>query len=425
MESAMKSPLACVMLLLLGFITLGRIAGAVGQCEGQWAGEWRADGAVTALLVADLDGAGGSDPVLVVGGGFGYVDGVESANVALWDGSEWESTGGISIFGPSPGLGVAPLSFAVFRGDLYAGIQTSMPGRGVQCWTNRRWKTVGSNGPTGAVRALLEHEGELFAAGDFGVMAWDGRVWRQLGTDFVRGVNALIQHDRALIAAGDRTVFPPPVDGGELATTVARWDGESWRPIGGNSLTANIGTLTVYQGDLVAGGNESALGSRYVFARLNGQSWSSLGTIGVPGDPLAIPSGVLQDMCVHDGALYATGALRFPQGQYLIRWDGTAWRTVQTRLRNWGTALASYRGQLVIGSTGGYTMLSLDRWSSPSADFDHDGNAGTDADIEAFFECLSGRCCGTCGSADVNGDGDVGTDADIEAFLRMVEGGAC
>jgi endonuclease/exonuclease/phosphatase family metal-dependent hydrolase len=60
-----------------------------------------------------------------------------------------------------------------------------------------------------------------------------------------------------------------------------------------------------------------------------------------------------------------------------------------------------------------------------SADFNHDGDIGTDADIEAFFACLGGSCCPTCDSADFNGDGDIGTDADIEAFFRVLGGGPC
>jgi hypothetical protein len=60
-----------------------------------------------------------------------------------------------------------------------------------------------------------------------------------------------------------------------------------------------------------------------------------------------------------------------------------------------------------------------------SADFNGDGAVGTDADIDAFFSCLSGTCCPTCGSADFNGDGAVGTDADIESFFRVLAGGAC
>jgi subtilisin-like proprotein convertase family protein len=60
-----------------------------------------------------------------------------------------------------------------------------------------------------------------------------------------------------------------------------------------------------------------------------------------------------------------------------------------------------------------------------SADFNGDGAVGTDADIEAFFACIAGNCCPTCGSSDFNGDGSVGTDADIEAFFRVLGGGAC
>jgi hypothetical protein len=61
------------------------------------------------------------------------------------------------------------------------------------------------------------------------------------------------------------------------------------------------------------------------------------------------------------------------------------------------------------------------------ADFNGDGDSGTDFDIEAFFACLAGDCCPTCfaGGADFNMDGDSGTDADIEAFFRVLAGGVC
>jgi hypothetical protein len=62
-----------------------------------------------------------------------------------------------------------------------------------------------------------------------------------------------------------------------------------------------------------------------------------------------------------------------------------------------------------------------------TADFNCDGDLGTDADIASFFACLAGTCppppC--TNSADFNGDGDIGTDADIEAFFRVLGGGTC
>jgi hypothetical protein len=59
------------------------------------------------------------------------------------------------------------------------------------------------------------------------------------------------------------------------------------------------------------------------------------------------------------------------------------------------------------------------------ADFNGDGDSGTDADIEAFFACMAGSCCATCGPADYNCDGDSATDADIESFFRVIAGGPC
>jgi predicted outer membrane repeat protein len=66
------------------------------------------------------------------------------------------------------------------------------------------------------------------------------------------------------------------------------------------------------------------------------------------------------------------------------------------------------------------------QYNSCSADFNKDGDTGTDADINDFFACLAGACCPTCPpNADFNGDGDIGTDADIESFFRVLAGGAC
>jgi hypothetical protein len=77
------------------------------------------------------------------------------------------------------------------------------------------------------------------------------------------------------------------------------------------------------------------------------------------------------------------------------------------------------------GATGSDTVELTVTPACGSADFNHDGDLGTDADIEAFFACLGGSCCSTCDSADFNGDGDLGTDADIEAFFRVLGGGPC
>jgi hypothetical protein len=60
-----------------------------------------------------------------------------------------------------------------------------------------------------------------------------------------------------------------------------------------------------------------------------------------------------------------------------------------------------------------------------AGDFNGDGDANTDADIEAFFACIAGNCCAACASPDFDADGDVATDRDIEAFFRVLAGGDC
>jgi hypothetical protein len=60
-----------------------------------------------------------------------------------------------------------------------------------------------------------------------------------------------------------------------------------------------------------------------------------------------------------------------------------------------------------------------------SHDFDGDGDAATDHDIEAFFACIAGNCCAACGTPDFNHDGDSSTDADIESFFRALAGQGC
>ncbi|HYE61520.1 MAG TPA: hypothetical protein VD997_05960 [Phycisphaerales bacterium] len=82
--------------------------------------------------------------------------------------------------------------------------------------------------------------------------------------------------------------------------------------------------------------------------------------------------------------------------------------------------------QLAEAATG-YELRVVAGGSNPcwTADFNGDGDTGTDQDIEAFFACLGGNCCSTCGSADFNSDGDTATDQDIEAFFHVLGGGSC
>jgi uncharacterized membrane protein len=121
---------------------------------------------------------------------------------------------------------------------------------------------------------------------------------------------------------------------------------------------------------------------------------------------------------------------------------GPFWSTVADLLASSGVSTAgwtlstavamSWDGRVIAGhgtNPSGQTqawVAVLNPFPNPpvctTADFNCDGDIGTDADIEGFFACLAGQCppwpC--CTSADFNGDGDIGTDADIESFFRVL-----
>jgi GEVED domain len=107
---------------------------------------------------------------------------------------------------------------------------------------------------------------------------------------------------------------------------------------------------------------------------------------------------------------------------------GTAPGPKRMRIRlGWGSADPIPCGTSLYGNVEDYTVNVVTGTSCDTADYDCDGDVGTDADIEAFFACLAGTCpqppCTS--SADFNHDGDTGTDADIEAFFRVLGGGPC
>jgi hypothetical protein len=98
------------------------------------------------------------------------------------------------------------------------------------------------------------------------------------------------------------------------------------------------------------------------------------------------------------------------------------------------TAFTSVANQVYLIRVGGFStsrgsgvLTIVSHATCGTADFNCDGDTGTDADISAFFACIAGSCppppCTS--TADFNGDGDVGTDADIAAFFSVLAGGPC
>jgi hypothetical protein len=131
-----------------------------------------------------------------------------------------------------------------------------------------------------------------------------------------------------------------------------------------------------------------------------------------------------------DASLNGTLAVRFLAGYAPV--PGDSFRVLDTT----GARTGTFAGVTLVGAPAsigvdvqydavGATIVLVR--GCGSADFNCDGDLGTDADIAAFFQCLAGNCpAAPCTStADFNADGDLGTDADIASFFRVLAGGGC
>jgi hypothetical protein len=181
------------------------------------------------------------------------------------------------------------------------------------------------------------------------------------------------------------------------------------------------------------------------------QEGEALDSLTLSGPPLAVVTNPTNDLLVLWGATkpgpdHTVNTAAFLNGHKILavgdQVDITGGGiTESSPLISYIAPLGALGGMAVDGKVSAYlsVQININGSQSPAlvrvkatgtprvgnADYNGDGDVGTDADIIAFFNCLSGNCCPACGSADYNGDGDIGTDADMEAFFRVLAGGNC
>ena len=80
------------------------------------------------------------------------------------------------------------------------------------------------------------------------IARWNGSSWSELGSGMNDWVHALTVYNGQLIAGGQFTTA-----GGETVNRIARWDGESWSALG-SGMNDSVHSLIIYNGDLIAGG---------------------------------------------------------------------------------------------------------------------------------------------------------------------------
>jgi hypothetical protein len=272
---------------------------------------------------------------------------------------------------------------------------------------------------------------------------WDGATWTQRT---VTGPSPRELHAMAYDSAHGVTVL----FGGYTFTPGETYNGETWEwnGAGGGTWTQRLVSgpsprvgavmtydaargVTVLYGGVArsAGGGSSPSDETWEW---NGTAWTQRVDGPSPRSGRMAYDAARHVTVLFGGYVHVSGGPAYYSGE-TWEWDGTAWtqRMVSGPSPRGGHAMTfdASRGATVLFGGDGAETYNGETWllapTCGSADFNHDGLSGTDADIEAFFACLAGNCCPTCGSADFNGDGDAATDADIEAFFRVLAGGTC
>jgi hypothetical protein len=354
---------------------------------------------------------------LYVGGRLTFAGAQNAMRVARWDGADWHAVDdplatrlGINGFlntlcAASDGNVYAGGGFEHLGGEALAlGVARFVPGE-------QRWYPLGAG--LEGVRTLVEHQGELFAGGDFvssgsaagsasvkGVGRWDGSAWRSMGGGVVGGVRRLFSGEDGKLYAGGtfssagaveaRNVavwdgsawsalgsigeegeavraFAYDADGvlyaggwfttasGAPAANIVRWEDDAWVPVG-DGVDASVDSMALYDGKLVIGGGFERSGADAV---PHVAFWSAEnGRFEALGDGLAAKDEfgtvAVQAMAVHGKDLYVAGIIDRAGEEkvsHLARFDGKKWHDVERGLDDTVEGLSVRGNELWVGGT--------------------------------------------------------------------------
>jgi hypothetical protein len=142
---------------------------------------------------------------------------------------------------------------------------------------------------------------------------------------------------------------------------------QPWNALPGSNgliLGAGIYTTTVYNGNLVIGGNFHSLAGPYVnLMQWNGSSLDSVGG----------PIGYVYALTVFNGNLIAGGNFNSAghiHANSIAQWNGIAWDSLGKGIKGIVNALTEYNGKLVVGgnfdSVGGKPVNNIAIWDGSS-----------------------------------------------------------
>lgn len=308
-----------------------------------------------------------------VGGAFEYAGDVRANNIARFTEAGGYEALGEGVAGGVTDIAVSRSGLVYAAGDFVDGGEGSAF-RNIAAWDGARWRGLG-DGLDGVVWGVAVDEPSdgdrlVYAAGTMGMSGstpitrfgrWDGTAWTDLGAGiagFPFEFDPTMESDPYLydvivdpethdvIVAGS---FRAIGEGAARVVTsnVARWDGTSWHAYGGGlgGLSGSVLTITLWNGDLVAGGSFEIDGTRTRVARWDGTAWRGVGGAGLDAINIAAlePSGD----ALFAGGVFSIGTV----STHVAVFDGTEWSPLGNSVSDVVEALVSTEEGLYVGGT--------------------------------------------------------------------------
>lgn len=379
--------------VVVGGLVAGLPVAASAQCDARWLPETpteRVEGAgnrIVKMTMWDSDGDGPLPPKLVIVGSFTTAGGVAAANIASWDGYQWEQIGG----GTNGWLSaVAVLSDGRLVVAGYFSLAGNVPVSNIAAWDGNQWSTLGE-GLSGSppliyfqVNALCaDANGGVYAAGGFtnaggsaasNIAYWNGDAWTTLSSGLSGApgehpwVSSLLMLPSGELLAGGMFTNAS----GTAVKSLAKWNGTVWSDVGGgvNGTIWCIGRAA--SGSIFVGGDFSVLTAPFQsassIAEWNGTKWNRVGSgVNGPGGG----TGIVRDVVfLPNGDLIAGGTLTLAgssPASSIARWNGSMWSQLGSGLPSAVQSMFLHpSGELLVGRD--TTMSSnktkvLSRWA--------------------------------------------------------------
>jgi hypothetical protein len=267
---------------------IASFADSIVGSDDLWSAEFSFPGAIgprDKLLSGTVMCAAEHQGKLIVGGEFGYIDGVETTGLASWNGEAWEAL-------PDVGGWKSTLCLLSYGDTLIVGSSARYRTGDSSCvslWDGGKWTQIGSglrDPSVPSVGRLARYRGDLIAAGTFqyaerdltpGVARWDGNEWHAMGSDSLHNFRGRVS-DLAVFQGRLFAIGWMRFGAADSIVKIAAWSGQEWVPMDAQP-DGGAYAAAVFDGELVVAGDFQNVGATQArgLAAWNGQTWRELG----------------------------------------------------------------------------------------------------------------------------------------------------